>query len=277
MRTRFLLTLLSLATATTAAAQAIVIPVRCEGACPADGVSQYRMAIDSVRAWANVENGQAQTSVYHLFRNETAGTVDGAFFFPLPADAAIQSVSVADAALPAHDGNSILLYNQWSGPEESRWIMEGRLRGHGDAILRAYAGEALLHVAVRSIPPGGVRRVHIIYSQPLRAQAGVSTYRYPLSVGADAAPIGHVTLGMEVKSEYGFHDLHSPSHPVNVEWGTESVRCSPRMACGTRGATSERIKVVRMRDGAGDRSQDFTVRFTLAGQADAVAFAPEPQ
>jgi hypothetical protein len=269
-----LLPLLSLAAVTPAAAQAIVVPVRCQGECPADGALRRQMALDSVSAWAELERGQAVTYVDHRFGNPTAGTVDGAFFFPLPADAVIHQVTVVDAAKPAHDGTALLLYNQWSRPDESRWILEGLLREQADAGLRAYAGMTMVHVPILAIPPHGIRHVQIGYTQPLRTEAGVTTYRYPLSTAAAAAPIGHLTLGMQVKSEYGFHELRSPTHSVELSLGMESVPCPPQMRCGSRGAPSERIKVVRLEDGNDVRARDFVVVYTLAGEADAVALPP---
>jgi hypothetical protein len=266
-----LLALFSFAAAPVAA-QGIVVPVRCQGECPAG--PHRPMALDSVRAWANLQRGQAMTYVNHVFRNGTAGTVDGALFFPLPADATLYSVSVVDAALPAHDGSALLQYNEWSGPAESGWILEGLDREQPELGLRAYAGLPVVHVPVRAIPPHGIRHVQVAYMQPLRAESGAITYRYPLGIGAGASPIGHLAVGIEVRSEYGFHDLHSPSHAVDVEWGTESAPCPRQMRCGFRGVTSERVKVVRLRDGADARTQDFAVVFTLAGEADATAFHP---
>jgi hypothetical protein len=157
---------------------------------------------------------------------------------------------------------------------ESGWIRDGLDREQPELGLRAYGGVPVVHVPIRAIPPHGIRHVQVVYMQPLRAEGGAITYRYPSATGAGASPIGYLTFGMTVKSEYGFHDLHSPSHAVDVEWGTESAPCPRQMRCGSRGVTSERVKVVRLRDGADARTQDIAVVFTLAGEADAVASAP---
>jgi hypothetical protein len=269
---RILLPALFALAAAPVAAQGIVVQVRCQGECPAG--PRRPMPLDSVDAWANLAHGQAMTYVNHVFRNGTAGTVDGALFFPLPAGATLYSVSVVDAALPAHDGSALLQYNEWSGPVESGWILDGLDREQPELGLRAYAGAPVVHVPLRAIPPRGIRHVQISYMQLLRPEEGAITYRYPLSTGAGASPIGHLTFGMTVTSEHGFHDLRSPSHAVDVAWGTESAPCPARMRCGTRGVTSQRVKVVRLQDGADARARDLAVVFTLAGEADATAFAP---
>ena len=268
MRTPFLLALFSLVSAAPAAAQGIVVPVRCTAECPARSLPSS-LAMDSVHAWAYLEGAAATTYVTHVFRNGTGETMDAALFFPLPADAVIQRITVVDADMPAHDGNSLLLYNQWSGPDESRWIAEGIVRDRPDSGLRAYAGVPLVHVAVRAIPAGGARHVQVGYTQPLRAQDGAVSFRYPLSTGAAAAPIGHLTLGLEVKSEYGFRELASPSHAVQVSLGMESAPCPPAYRCGSRGVPTERIKVVRLQEGRDVRARDFEVVYTLADAADA--------
>jgi hypothetical protein len=255
-----ILILVSLAVAAPAASQAIVVPVRCQGACPAQLPALF--PLDSVRAWANLGDGEANTSVFNVFSNETAGTTDAALFFPLPADATVYRVSVVDANRPAHDPNALLQYNEWSLDDESRWIAEGLMRDRGIDALREYAGTRVVHVSVRDIPPGGRRHVQIQYSQPLRAQDGAIAYRYPLNVGADASPLGDLRLGLEIKTEAGFVDVGSPSHAVDVHWGSESGRCLPQERCGTRGFPSERVRVIRLQPGQDDRGRDFRVVYT---------------
>lgn len=246
------LIMLPLLAAAPAAAQGIVIPLRCEHTCPADGLP--RIAINSVRMWATLERGTALTSVDHRFHNALPGAVDAAFFFPLPADATINSVSVyLDGTLDQ--------YNEWSGPDESRWIAAGIVRDRPDAGLGAYTGTALVHVPVR-LPAGATRRLQIVYRQPLRAENGTFTYRYPLSAGA--VPAGHLSLGTTVKTETGFRDLRSPSHAVRIEWGTEAGRCRPEAACGFTNVPSRRVKVVRLTPAPGDWTRDFELIYTAA-------------
>jgi len=157
------------------------------------------------------------------------------------------------------EGSELVLYNEWSGPEESRWILEGLARERRDARLRQYAAASVVHVRIPAIAAHGSKRMQIGYSQPLRADGGVIAYRYPLSLAAAA---GHLTLGMTVKTEAGFQDVHSPSHAVDVQLGTESGRCLPQERCGTRGFPSERVRVIRLLSGRGARTRDFELRYT---------------
>lgn len=258
MRPIPLLSLLVLAAAAPAAGQGIVIPVRCQGECPAD-ILPGTLALDTVQAWAYLKGAESITYVDHVFRNTTGRTIDAALFFPLPADATIHSVSVYDPGVPAHVTGHLLQYNEWSEPAESRRMAEEIVAGRPDSGLRAYAGMQVVHAPVSAIPAHASRRLQIAYTQPLRVEGGAVTWRYPLSAGA---AIGDLTLGVEVTTEHGFRDLGSPSHAVDVSLGTESAPCPPRMRCGTRGVPSDRVKVVRLLNGHDMRARDFELVYT---------------
>jgi hypothetical protein len=249
MRTIALVSFFLLVPAAPATGQAIVVPVRCQGEC-----ASASLTLDSVQAWATLERGRAATYVNHVLSNTTGEAIDGALFFPLPPDAVIERVSV-------QQGDELEVYNEWSGPEESRWILQGLMREWGDARLGAYAAAGVVHVRIPAIPAHGVKHVQIGYSQPLRAENGAIGYRYPLALAA-AAPAGHIRLGMTVKTEAGFRDVGSPSHAVDVQWGTESRRCLPRERCGTRGFPTHRVRVIRLLDAGGHRTRDFELLYT---------------
>ncbi len=259
MRTLPLIILLLLGSA-PAAAQGIVVPLRCDRECPANG-SLPRIAMDSVEVWVTVDRGVAVTRVEHRFSNVLHGAVESAFFFPLPVDATIRSVWV-------YMDGELDQYNRWSGPDESRWIAEGIVRGReahglGAPGLEGYAGTTLMHAPVR-LSARGTGRVEITYAQPVIAENGTFTYRYPLAAGGESARAGNVTLGATVKTETGFRDLRSPSHAVQVEWGTELGRCPPTAACGSTNVQSRRVKTIRLTPSPGDWTRDFELVYTAA-------------
>lgn len=253
LRPTLALFLLVLATATPAAAQAIVLPMRCGGTCPA-----RPLVLDSVRVFANVsEHGRASTSVNHGIRNASADTVEGAFFFPIPEGAEVDQVMV-------HRGPDIEIYGEWTRPEEARLLLDGLARERPRAGLAAYRGRRVIHVRVPAIPPGGVRQIQVGYSQSMPTGGRPITWRYPFSFGAATSPIGHLQLRMEVRTPSGFTDLHSPSHRVDVEWGMEMDRCPAESRCGYMGVTSRRVKRVRLEPAADARRRDFELVYTLA-------------
>jgi len=239
-----LLPLVTLAAA-PCAAQGILLPVQCPGECPAG-----LLDVESVRIFANARPGHVVTTVNHTIRNASEETLDGAFFFPLPPDAAVTSVAV-------YQNNQVVQYDEWSRPEESRLILQGLARERRIPGLGEYARTGVVHVSVRDIPANGSRHLRIVYTQVPHVDGDRVVYRYPLSAGLAAAPAGHLTLGVEVKTAAGFDDLRSPSHAVEVEWGMEPGPCPPEARCGSMGVPSRRVKVVRLQSGREDRRRDF--------------------
>lgn len=256
MRPTALLTLLALAAPAPLAAQGIAVPVRCRGACT--------LTLDSVKVWANLQRGRAVAYVDHVIRNASADTVEGAFFFPLPPDAEMDRVWV-------RAGRELELYNEWTRPEEARLLLDGFARERPRAGLSAYRGARVVHIRVPPIPPGGVKHLQIGYTQPLRTGRGPVTWRYPLSLASSIAPIGHLDLGLEVRTPAGFVDLRSPSHRVQTQLGMESGPCGPRERCGTRGYPSRRVRVVRLEHAPGVRRRDFEFVYTPADSTAATA------
>jgi hypothetical protein len=248
MRALPLLALLSLAAA-PAAAQGIAIPVGC------GGCASGALRMDSVQVSGTLANGQARIYVDHVIRNPADHAVDAAFFFPLPEGAELTRVSV-------FEGSTLEQYNQWSGPDESRWILEGIAGERPDAGLRAYAGTNVVHVRIPSIPARGTQRVQLAYTQPLRAERGRLGFRYSLSAGAEASPIGSVELVLTVETEAGFDELGSPTHDVRVEPGSEMAPCPPQARCGFRGVPSSRNRVVRFTGGGEAQARDFELIYT---------------
>jgi hypothetical protein len=264
---RPLLFVIALATSVPSAAQGVVVPVRCHGECsPPDRLPRV-LASDSVQVSAHLTDGEATTYVDQWFRNVTAGVIDGAFFFPLPRGATLTRVSV-------FEGKELEVYNQWSGPEESRWILNGIARGRPDSGLRAYDGVDVVHVAIPSVPAHGTQRVQIAYTQPTRADGGALGYRYPLAVGAAAAPAGHLEMVVEVSTAAGFRTLSSPSHAVRVRWGEELGRCAPQSRCGYTNVPSRRVKVVTFEGGPEARARDFELVYTIVESESAPASSP---
>jgi hypothetical protein len=258
MRALPLLALLSLAPAAPASGQAIVLPVRCQGACPAAERPRNALAIDSVSVWANLEGGSAITYVHHLIRNDTPADVEAAFFFPLPRGATVERVMVHEAL------SRLESYNEWSGPAQSRRILEDLVRRRPERVLRAFGGMEVVHVRLPAVPAHGTRRLQIAYRQPLRKEGRTLAYRYPLALAAAVPPAGALTLGATVKTGAGFVDLRSPSHAVDVQWGTELGRCPPQSRCGFTSVPSRRVKVVRMGNAADARTRDFVLVYTPA-------------
>lgn len=265
MRILSLLALASLA-AMPAAAQGIFIPLAEPGAAR---LPPPLLATDSVRVWGTLRDGRASVFVEHVFRNETDAPLEGIFVFPLPADAVVNTVT-------AFRGTEVVAYGVWSGGAPARSRVDSVARVRPESGLDAYAGLEVMHVPVAAIGPKGSRRVQITYVQPLRREGDAFVFRFPLSVGADTAPAGDLSLGLEVRTQSGFADLRSPGHAVDVRRGTEAARCTPRERCGMKSVVSERVRIVRLLPGRDNRTRDFELLYTPAAPAEAVPAAVIP-
>jgi hypothetical protein len=248
-----LLALLSLAAAVPTTAQGILVPIRCTAGCAEDARLPAALVSDSVLVSIGLEHEDPQTYASFTFRHGGPGTVDAGFFFPLPRGATVSRLSVSV-------NGKLTQYNEWSRPDESRWIFAGASRAH--PVLRAYAADGVLHAPVRDIPPGGVVHLQVGYSEPRSTEGETLTYRYPLSGAARAAPIGALRLVATLRHEAGFRDVASPTHPVTVRLGTESAPCPPQHRCGTRGVPSQRTRVVVLEGGREAQARDFVLHWT---------------
>jgi hypothetical protein len=270
MRSLLLIPILALSAATPAASQAVLVPIRCTGDCPAPDRLPLAIPSDTTSLSAVLSRGQAKTAVHLAFRNDTDGVIDGALFLPLPADAIVTSVAVNPR------GGQVSQYGNWSRDQESRWVLEGILRDRPSPGLRAYRGARVLHMPILDIPARRVMLVTVSYTQALRETGGSVAYTYPLSVGGDGPATGPFKAMVTVESEAGFRALSSPSHELDVRWGWELVRCPCGSRCGSTGAESHRIKRVQA-SGSG-RRKAFELVYTLIppGSPDAVFPPPDP-
>jgi hypothetical protein len=104
--------------------------------------------------------------------------------------------------------------------------------------------------------------VQIGYAQPLDTVAGTITYRYPMRMMGETVTGPGLSLQLDIETVAGFEALGSPSHALDVQWGTEAVRCPPQSRCGFTSGPSRRKRVVRMLDTPGARARDFVLAYT---------------
>lgn len=185
----------------------------------------------------------ARVVVEQRFRNRHPGWVEGVYRFPLPADAAVDSLHIEYA------GREI------RGEIREREAAQGVYRaardaGQGAALVEQQRAN-LFTVRVANIPPGEVVRVRIGYRQEVAFADGVFALRFPTVVAprylpanpdpAAAAEAAAITPPVEIGSGpvpafslealldpgLPLEAVRSPSHPIRVETlagGRQSVR-----------------------------------------------------
>ncbi|MGH2592027.1 MAG: VIT domain-containing protein, partial [Anaerolineae bacterium] len=161
------------------------------------------------RVNVTIDNQVATTHIDQAFVNDASWDVEGAYIFPLPAEAA-----VGDFAMWV-DGQRI--ESKVLSADEARRIYDDIVRQRRDPALLEYVGRGAVQASVFPIPPGGERRVEIEYSQVLRADGGLIRYVYPLNTERfSAQPLESVSVSVEVTSPDAIKAIYSPSHDVSI-------------------------------------------------------------
>lgn len=152
-----------------------------------------------------IEGQLAVTRVEQEFINQHEWEVEGRYVFPLPDGAAISNfqmwvdgVPVEAKILPA---------------KEARQIYEDIVRRRRDPALLEYVGQKAIQLRIYPIPAGGTRKIELKYGQPLKNDAGLVEYVYPLDTEKfSARPLESCAVRVEVQSQVPLHAVYSPTH-----------------------------------------------------------------
>lgn len=156
-----------------------------------------------------INNQAAQTYVDETFVNDGDPLLEGTYIFPLPEDAAI-----SDFAMYI-DG--VRLDGQVLDKDQARQIYEDIVKRQRDPALLEYIGRSLFKARIFPIAPHSEKRVEISYAQVLKNDNGLVKYVYPLSTEKfSAAPLGSVSINIELKSNQELKAIYSPSHKISV-------------------------------------------------------------
>jgi Ca-activated chloride channel family protein len=243
VRLVFQLLLVTIAAATFARAQGVIVPR--QRPCPpgADCIMRQlprALPIKSIKIDAKIAGQVATTHVEQIFRNDTDAVLEGTYFFPVP-----ESASVSEFAI--WDGTRRLV-GEVRSREEARRIYDEIVRRQRDPGLLEYAGKDLFQASIFPIPPHSDKKLELTYTQVLRAESGTVSYRYPLGTGHNLTTIGQVSGAVEIEGKEPVRNIYSPSHAVDV----------------SRSKSDERHARVSF-ETAGEREpQDFQLFYTLS-------------
>lgn len=151
----------------------------------------------------------ARTTIEESFVNTTRGTLEGQFFFPLPADASISG------------------FGMWIGDElveadivekqRARAIYEDILRNRKDPGLLEWSGGNLFKARVFPIFPHSEKRIRIRYTQVLPMQGTTMRYRYALrSDLLQQHPLRELAIQTVVSSAVPIDKVTCTSHEARV-------------------------------------------------------------
>src|SRR3712207_4172321 len=154
--------LLMTAAASSARAQGVIVPRRCDR-CPRppQPVTMPRaLPVKSIKLDTKINGQVATTHLEQIFRNDTGATLEGTYFFPLP-----ESASIIEFAI--WDGDRRLV-GEVRSREEARRIYDEIVRRQRDPGLLEYAGKDLFQASIFPIPPRSDKKLELTYTQVLK-------------------------------------------------------------------------------------------------------------
>src|ERR1700754_2045759 len=197
------------------------------------------LPIKSIKIDTKIVSQVATTHVEQVFRNDTAATLEGTYFFPIP-----ESASVAEFAI--WDGDRRLV-GEVRSREEARRIYDEIVRRQRDPGLLEYAGRDLFQASIFPIAPHSDKKLELTYTQVLKAESGTVSYRYPLGTGRNVSQItGEVSGRVEIEGREPVRNVYSPRHEIETS------------------RKGERSARVSFESKSGQAPQDFQLFYTLS-------------
>lgn len=213
-----------------APAQGIILPIVCDirpcRPIPRPIPLPNVLPVTSIKLDTKISGQVATTHIEQIFRNDTAYTLEGTYFFPLPETASIVEFSIWE--------NGKKLTGEVRCKEEARRIYDEIVRKQRDPGLLEYAGKDLFQATIFPIPPNSDKKLELVYSQVLNAESGTVSYRYPLGMGRNLwrrpmpgveggrpdlprQQFGAVSGKIEIFGKGALRNIYSPSHNVDVK------------------------------------------------------------
>lgn len=166
--------------------------------------SAIALELQSLHANVRVKDQVAETSVEQEFYNPNSRQVEGTFLFPVPKGAAISKFSM--------EINGKQVEAELLAADKARSIYEDIVRKLKDPALLEYAGRDLFKVRIFPIEAHGKKRIHLSYSQVLKADSGLVNYAFPLKTASK-----DLSLKIDLDSKRPLKNIYSPSHSVEVK------------------------------------------------------------
>lgn len=195
-----LLLTLSLGQAITASAEGIIVPP--EPRFPAPVLKDENISV-------RITDQVALTRVDQVFVNDGDVETEGVYLFPLPAGAVISDFTMTV------DGK--VLEGKILDQADARNRYEEIVRQRRDPALLEYLGDNLFQASIYPIPPHAERKIHIEYSQVLKADQGLVSYIFPLHGAVQNVNVdGSLTISVDLQSSKALQSVYSPLDGVAV-------------------------------------------------------------
>ena len=180
------------------------------------GGGRELLEMTAVEVEVDIRERVAVTRVDQIFTNHSDDVLEGIYEFALPSGAIITDLVL------------------WIGEERVQGlIMEKETaRRTYDAIVRRNIDPALIEqideeqfrLSIFPFPAQGSRRVELEYMQVLEARGGLISYRFPLAIEVEPAPVvGRFILRAGVRSQHAFEIVDNEVFQVITEISREDI------------------------------------------------------
>ncbi len=201
---RMLCSLAVLAAASAALADGMIVPVRPELRVRGHWAVKYHHVEITVR------DQVANVAIDQEFVNTGTGMIEVEYLFPVPPDAAIDSMTLIV--------NGKEFAARLMGADEARKIYEDIVRKKKDPALLEYAGFGLYRTRAFPLEPGKPCKVIVTYKNLPKRDHDLVEVWYPLNTEKfSAKPIESVRVRVDVKTDHDLTAVYSPTHDLKTD------------------------------------------------------------
>ncbi|MBI5723350.1 MAG: VWA domain-containing protein, partial [Planctomycetes bacterium] len=189
---------------TRAMADGMIVPIRHDIRVVGHWAVNYHHVDITVR------DQVANVSVDQEFVNTGSGMIEVEYLFPVPPDAAIDSMTLLV--------NGKEFTAKLMKADEARKIYEDIVRRKKDPALLEYVGFGLVKTSAFPLEPNKPANVVVTYKQPCKKDHDVVQVWYPLNTEKfSAKAIDSVKVKLDVKSKADLTNIYSPTHDISIK------------------------------------------------------------
>jgi Ca-activated chloride channel homolog len=156
-----------------------------------------------------VRDQVAEVSVNATFYNPNNFRMEGTYWFPLPAEAAVKSFQMEINGKPVK--------GELLDAARAKKIYEDIVRSQKDPALLEWVGSQMLKCRIFPMEAHKETKVALTYTQMLREDAGLVRLNYPLrSAKPNEGNIGQLVVKVEIESKVPLKTVYSATQPFDI-------------------------------------------------------------
>jgi len=156
-----------------------------------------------------VRDQVAEVSVNATFYNPNPRRIEGTYWFPLPAEAAVKDFKM--------EVNGKLVQGELLDAKKARKIYEDIVRRQKDPALLEWIGSQMLKCRIFPMEPNKETKVALRYTQMLKSDGGLVRLHYPLrSAKPNAGTIGQLVVKVSLQSGVPIKTVHAVTQPFDI-------------------------------------------------------------